>query len=139
MVVEDMAIIPPKKRQSILLHPKPEPTATPSIIIQKMTVHAAITAGPPTFTIFLKLNSSPKAKSRNITPISAQTWMLACSITEGVKGMWGLAKKPATTYPSTRGCFNFLKTSVIMPAHINMRAKSDIKGSNSDIMFAFLH
>ena len=69
---------------SLGLHPKAEPTPTPSIIIQKMTVQAAITAGPPTLTIFLKLNSKPKAKSRKMTPMSAQTFILALSITEGV-------------------------------------------------------
>ena len=84
MVVEDIAIMPPRNRQSILLHPKAEPTAMPSMIMQKMTVQAAITAGPPTLTIFLKLNSSPNAKSRKMTPMSAHTFMLALSMTEGV-------------------------------------------------------
>ena len=129
-----MAIMPPRKRQSILLHPKAEPTATPNRIMQKMTVQAAITAEPPTLTIFLKLNSNPNAKSRKTTPMSAHTFTLALSITEGVKGMWGLAKKPATIYPKTKGCFSFLKTKVIMPAQIKIRAKSEIKGANSDIM-----
>ena len=41
-------------------------------------------AVPPTFTIFLKLNSSPNANRRKITPISAQVLILAESITEGV-------------------------------------------------------
>ena len=38
-------------------------------------VQAEITAEPPTFISFLKLNSSPKAKSKKITPISDQVWM----------------------------------------------------------------
>ena len=47
-------------------------------------VVAAIIAAPPTFTIFLKLNSNPSANSRKITPISAQVCILAVSITDGV-------------------------------------------------------
>jgi len=84
MVVDDMAIIPPRKIQSIRCQPNPVPTATPNNIIQKMMVHAAIIAAPPTFTIFLKLNSNPSANSRKITPISAQVCILAVSITDGV-------------------------------------------------------
>ena len=79
-----MAIIPPRKIQSIRCQPNPVPTATPNNIIQKMMVHAAIIATPPTFTIFLKLNSNPSANSRKITPISAQVCILAVSITDGV-------------------------------------------------------
>ena len=84
MVVDDMANIPPRNRQSIRLHPKSEPTLTPKKIIQKMMVQAAITAEPPTLTIFLKLNSNPKANKRNITPMSAHTCTLSLSTTEGV-------------------------------------------------------
>ena len=134
-----MAIIPPKKMQSIRFHPNPVPTATPSSIMQKIMVHAAIMAAPPTFTIFLKLNSSPNANNKKMTPISAHVCMFAVSITEGVYAMWGLAKKPATTYPNTNGCFSFLKTRVIIPAHININAKSAIKGAKCDIIFAVYH
>ncbi len=84
MVVELMQIIPPRNRASILLHPKADPTVKPRAIIPKMMVRAAMMAGPPTFTIFLKLNSSPRAKRRKMTPMSDQTWMLAASMTEGV-------------------------------------------------------
>ena len=84
IVVEDMAIIPPKKMQSIRCHPKLIPTPIPKRIIQNIMVQAAMTAVPPTFTIFLKLNSSPNANRRKITPISAQVLILAESITEGV-------------------------------------------------------
>ena len=79
-----MAIIPPKKMQSMRFHPKAVPTATPNNIIQNIIVQAAIIAAPPTFTIFLKLNSNPKANSKKITPISAQVCIFAVSITEGV-------------------------------------------------------
>ena len=58
MVVDDMAIMPPRKIQSIRLPAEPGTTATPNNIVLKMMVHAAI-AAPPTFTIFLKLNSNP--------------------------------------------------------------------------------
>jgi hypothetical protein len=56
--------------QSIRFHPKAVPTATPNNIIQNIIVQAAIIAAPPTLTIFLKLNSSPKANSKKITPMS---------------------------------------------------------------------
>ncbi len=136
MVVELMQIIPPRNSASILLQPKAEPTRKPRMIIPKMMVSVAMMAGPPTFTIFLKLNSSPRAKSRKMTPISDHTWMLAASITDGVRGKWGLAIKPATRYPSTRGCFNFLKTSVIMPAEMRISARSAMSGASSFIYLA---
>ena len=85
MVVDDMEIIPPRKRASILLHPKAEPTVKPRKIIPKMMVRAAMMAGPPTLTIFLKLNSNPRANRRKMTPMSLQTWMLAVSMTDGVR------------------------------------------------------
>ena len=84
IVVDDMAIIPPRNRQSIRFQPKPDPTAIPNRIIQKIMVHAAMMAAPPTLAIFFRLKSSPKAKSRKTTPKSAHVWMLAVSITEGV-------------------------------------------------------
>ena len=133
MVVEDIAIIPPKKIQSIRFQPKEVPTVIPSNIIQNIIVQAAIIAAPPTLTIFLKLNSKPKANKRKITPISAQVCIFAVSITEGVYAMCGLARKPATTYPKTNGCFNFLNSSVIIPAQINIKAKSAIKGAKCDM------
>ena len=96
MVVDDMEIMPPRNRASILLQPKLEPTVNPRKIMPKMMVRAAMTAGPPTFTIFLKLNSRPRANRRKITPMSDQVWMLAVSMTEGVRAKCGLAMKPAT-------------------------------------------
>ena len=53
-------------------------------------------AEPPTFISFLKLNSKPNAKSKKMTPISDQVWILAVSMTEGVSVKCGLAKNPAT-------------------------------------------
>ena len=41
--------------------------------------------------------------------------------------MEGPARSPATIYPSTTGCFNFLKSKVTNPAEINMTARSDIR------------
>ena len=49
-----------------------------------MMEQAAMTGALPIFTIFLNENSKPSAKSKNITPISAQRWMLPVSITDGV-------------------------------------------------------
>ena len=99
---------------------------------------AEMTAEPPTFISFLKLNSSPKAKSRKITPISDQVWIFAVSTTEGVKEKCGLQRNPATIYPKTNGCFNFLKISVMTPAQIKISAKSLIRGAKCDIVYDFI-
>ena len=96
MVVEDMAIIPPRKMESIRDQPEAFPTVNPRKIMPMMMVSAAMMAGPPTLRIFLMLNSSPSAKRRKITPMSAQRWTFAPSVTEGRKEKWGLARKPAT-------------------------------------------
>jgi hypothetical protein len=59
--------------------------------------------------------------------------MLSVSATEGVHERCGLARNPATMYPSTRGCLRRLKISVITPAHIRMSARSLIIGAKEDI------
>ena len=38
----------------------------------------------------------------------------------------GLAKKPATRYPNTKGCFNFLNTNTAIAAVTNINPKSFI-------------
>lgn len=96
MVVDDMAIIPPRKRQSILCQPKQNPIPKPNKIMKNMIVHAATIADPPTFMIFLGLNSRPKANKRKITPISAHVLTSDASVTLAMYGMWGPVRKPAT-------------------------------------------
>lgn len=64
--------------------------------------------------------------------------MLAVSITEGVYCMCGLARKPATTYPSTKGCLSFLNSSVISPAQTNIKARSLINVAKCDIIRVFI-
>ena len=81
-----------------------------------MLALAVIIADLPTLSIFLKLNSSPRPKSRKITPISAHKLRFSRSLTVGSKSKYGPAKMPASTYPSTIGCFSFLQISVVMPA-----------------------
>ena len=71
IVVELIANIPARKMQSIWLHPKALPTVTPMSIIQKMMVSEAITGAAPILRIFLKEKSSPREKSRKMTPMSA--------------------------------------------------------------------
>ena len=124
-----MAIIPPKKMQSIRFPPKAVPTATPNNIIQNIIYCTSSDySGSPTFTIFLKLNSSPKANSKKITPMSAQVCMFAVSITEGYKPCedWPKACNDIT---QNQRLFQFLNNSVIIPAQISINAKSAIKGS----------
>ena len=82
IVVELMANMPPRKMQSIFAQPKAWPTLMPNAIMQKMMMAAEMTGEAPIFNIFLKEKSSPKLNSVNITPISAQEWILASSTTD---------------------------------------------------------
>ena len=56
----------------------------PSTDMKKMMLTTEIIGDAPIFKIFLNEKSSPKEKSRNITPMSAQRWMLAISTTLAV-------------------------------------------------------
>ena len=91
-----MANIPPKKILSILLQPNPCPTNIPNVIMQKTIVQAAIIGAMPIRSIFLNEKSSPNEKSKKMTPMSAQVWMSALSITDMVRGMCGETRNPAT-------------------------------------------
>ena len=84
MVVDDIASIPPRKMQSMRLHPKACPTQTPNIDIQKMMVQVEMIGEAPMRRIFLNQKSSPRESNRNITPISAQRCTLAISTTDVV-------------------------------------------------------
>ena len=84
MVVELMASIPPRKIQSILDQPKECPTQTPSIDMEKMITIVEINGDAPIFRIFLNEKSRPSENSRNITPMSAHSWMLSLSATDAV-------------------------------------------------------
>ena len=72
MVVDDIASIPPRKMQSILLQWKACPTQTPSIAIQKMMVQVEMMGEAPMRRIFLNEKSRPSENRVNITPMSAQ-------------------------------------------------------------------
>ena len=89
--------------------------------------HVEIIGEIPVFMIFLNEKSNPNENKRNITPMSPHILMLVLSTTDMIYGMCGLTIKPATTYPSTNGCFSFLKTMVTTPATTRMRARSFIK------------
>ena len=91
-----MDSMPPRKMQSILSHPIRWPTLAPTSSMAAMTVMAMVKALPPTVAIFRKLNSSPRANIRKITPISPQTSISVCSTMVGRYSKWGLIKKPAT-------------------------------------------
>ena len=122
-----MASIPPRKMQSMRPHPNPWPTIIPSAIMQNTMTHVAMMGEDPIFTIFLNEKSSPRENRRNITPMSAHVWMSAMSTTDIVYGMFGLTRNPATTYPSTRGCFSRLNMMVTIPATTRISARSFIK------------
>ena len=56
----------------------------PNVIMKKMMV-TVVMAGPnPILRIFLNEKSSPKVKSRNMTPMSAQECMFSVSMTDMV-------------------------------------------------------
>ena len=77
-----MASIPPRKIQSILLHPNRWPTITPSIDIEKIIVQVEMIGEAPIFRIFLNEKSSPSENNRNITPMSDHRWILSESTTD---------------------------------------------------------
>ena len=84
MVVLDMASIPPRNKQFIPVQPKHLPTKTPVSSMANTMDMAAMTGAMPIFSIFLNENSSPSAKSRNTTPMSAHMCTSERSTTEGV-------------------------------------------------------
>ena len=69
MVVDDMHSIAPRNMEFISSHPSSRPAVNPSDIMPITMVAVAIMAVLPTCSSFLKLNSSPRANSRNSTPI----------------------------------------------------------------------
>ena len=83
IVVDDMDNIPPRKMEFIVPHPNNCPTRKPMSNILTTSVVAVIKAVEPTFMSFLKLNSSPSAKSKKITPISAHILIFSISPTVG--------------------------------------------------------
>ena len=83
IVVDDIDNIPPRKMEFIVPHPNNCPTKYPMSNMLITSVIAVIKAVEPTFMSFLKLNSSPSAKSRNITPISAHILIFSISPTVG--------------------------------------------------------
>ena len=134
-----MASMPPRKTQSIWLQPKRCPTLMP-VMDMKNTVHtAAMTGAKPIFRIFLNEKSRPSEKSRNITPMSAHVCMSALSTTDMVSGKCGDTMKPATIYPSTKGCLRRLKMRVTMLATMSINAKSFTRAGSSAIgMLSFI-
>ena len=96
MVVDDMEIMPPRKMLSTAAKPSSLPTRKPRPIIPTTIIRAVITAGAPTASNFLKLNSNPNENSRITMPICAQNSILTSVVTEGKSEKCGLAMKPAT-------------------------------------------
>ena len=84
MVVELIESIPPRKIQSMRFQPKACPTVMPSVIMHVMMMQAAMTCDEPMRRIFLMEKSSPKEKSRKITPMSAHVCTSARSSTDMV-------------------------------------------------------
>ena len=138
MVVEDIESIPPRKIRSIWVQPIAPPISMPVTNIPANMVPAVIRALLPTFRSFLKLNSRPRANSRKIIPISDHCSTFSGLVRPGKRPKWGPTRKPATMYPSISGCFNALKIRVMMPAEMNIRARSLTRFRLSSIFFICL-
>ena len=95
MVVDDMASIPARKCPFMRDQPRAPATMMPMVIMEKMMVMAAMTGANPILRIFLNEKSSPRAKSRNITPICAHVSMFSWSTIENVNEKLGDTMKPA--------------------------------------------
>ena len=96
ILVDDMAIMPPRYRPSMPPHWNAAPTPIPIRIIPTSISMVAIIGVLPILRSFLKLNSRPSENMMNITPISAQVLIDSASTMVSVKGMYGPARKPAT-------------------------------------------
>ena len=124
MVVDDIESIPPRKMRSIWLQPIAPPTIIPVTNIPTKMVPAVMRALLPTLSSFLKLNSRPSANSRKIMPISDHCSTVSGLVRLGKRPKCGPTRNPATMYPSINGCFRALNIRVIIPAEMNMRARS---------------
>ena len=69
----------------------------------------------PTATSFRRLNSSPSANMRRMTPSSESVWTIPTSATSGT-GTCGPTMRPARMYPSTTGCRSRSKRTVVTAA-----------------------
>ena len=127
MLVDEIESMHPRKMQSIRCHPKSFPTKKPVVNMMMSSVSTMIAPGPPTFFSFLKENSRPMANRRNTIPISLHVSTLLWSSTTGKYVKCGPIRNPATIYPSTNGCFSHLKMTVVTPAVMSIRAKSENK------------
>ncbi len=127
IVVDDIDSIPPRNRLLMVVKPSRCPIRKPVPIIPATIIRAVTTADPPVLTSFLKLNSSPRENSSTIIPIWAQNSMFSMVVTDGSGLKLGLARNPATIYPSTTGCLIHLKTSVTTAPSSRINAKSEIR------------
>jgi hypothetical protein len=93
--VEETDSMPPKKILSMVDHPNNLPVINPNPNIDAASTTAVMEAAPPTLVSFLKLNSSPRLNSKNITPISAHIVMLFSSVTVGRNLKYGPTNNPA--------------------------------------------
>lgn len=89
IAVDDIESIPPRKMLLMWEKPSDMPVPYPTNIIPATIVTAAVTAVPPTLSSLRNENSSPMAKSRKMTPMSAHTRMLDASETVGMNDTEG--------------------------------------------------
>lgn len=97
IVVDEMAIMPPRNRLVRSGQPSRVPHVNPATIISPISMSAVRMAGRPAVASLVILNSSPRPNMRKMTPISDQTEMLSVSETSGNHEMAGLTRNPAST------------------------------------------
>ena len=127
MVVDDMEIMPPRNTQFMLLSPKMHPTPNPAKVMPVMIIRAVTTADDPEFISLRKENSRPMENMSTTMPNSAQKLIFSRLEIEGRYSNFGLARNPARIYPSTTGCFSFLKSRVTMAPSRRIHARSPIR------------
>ena len=96
MVVDEMESMQPRKMQFMSCQPIILPMVNPTVNIITSSVMAVMAPVAPTCFRRLKLNSNPKAKSRNTTPILPHTLISATSVMPGNRLNAGPIRKPAT-------------------------------------------
>ena len=136
-IVDEMHKIPPIKIDVLSDQSRKCPTPIVAAIMPKTINATVILPDLPTFIRLLKLNSSPRANSRKMTPISLHVSMFCMSCTLGSNDTCGPVKTPAIIYPSKIGSLNFLHTTEVIPAAMRIKARSVIKGYSCIIVVIF--
>ena len=124
MVVEEMAIMAPKKTLSNFPQPKQCPRDWPKKNMPLISTNAATMATAPTSLSLRRLKCNPTENIKSTTPRSARV-LIPCSLETKLKGgVLGPIRIPARRYPRTTGCLSFWQITVATAAAAITNAKS---------------